>query len=507
MVSLNKMSANNPFQVETTLPFVAILGERNGYVQVACSRTQEKYQHLNGHVLRVALDWCRRAELEGAERVYWITLSEMVRHLHIHLYPRWEADTIRGIALFEARNEDDQPAWTPALSRQVQEWARRHDVHIINPQMLYNRPGRTVSASDIASNPTPPILFPLTMQDETESPEVVAPAEFMTSEVVPPLADPETVDPLSPLSQSDEALPTPIKAVEPSGAPTEEDALSETVPQEGGFWSQVRQSPLSVGGGVLGLAGLATAFSINQAQAAAHDTSIPEPVYPPSSVSPLDTTSLDEPLPPLEVAPLVAELDSIKEPVALALDTPIEPLAETPDPSPVLAFAPGPWASSIPVDKTGAYLDSHRAVANDDEVLLETVAGETSSQEPVPTASASPDEWVSPEVSQVDRMETRPEPSGDEPMAELAAEADPPSTQTVPTVPPVDVVPALLTHYTVTQPVMPIALTAHWKAKPKAAAAKYGHAPISYPVWMINHSRHLSLMAQASPQHPEPASV
>ena len=37
----------------------------------------------------------------GAERVYTVTISEVVRHLHIHVIPREENSDIKGLSLIE----------------------------------------------------------------------------------------------------------------------------------------------------------------------------------------------------------------------------------------------------------------------------------------------------------------------------------------------------------------------------------------------------------------------
>lgn len=133
---------NHPFLIETTCPLVALAGARNGYIQLApqVSGLQEVvtgYQALSDdlaqHLFPAAHAWARILELHGAEKVYWITLAEVVTHLHIHLYPRWVEDTLKGIPLFEQREQPElQPMWTPALINARVTWSEQYQVALIS---------------------------------------------------------------------------------------------------------------------------------------------------------------------------------------------------------------------------------------------------------------------------------------------------------------------------------------------------------------------------------------
>lgn len=117
--------------METDRPLVAICGKRCGYLQIAPVREITAYDALPDELFWAAKAWASRLENSGAKRVYWLTLSEMVRHLHIHLYPRWEENEPKGVSLFELRGHDPQPAWREPVYRALREWAEQFSVHLI----------------------------------------------------------------------------------------------------------------------------------------------------------------------------------------------------------------------------------------------------------------------------------------------------------------------------------------------------------------------------------------
>jgi diadenosine tetraphosphate (Ap4A) HIT family hydrolase len=123
----------NPFLINTEKSTVAVCGKRGGYLMIAPSTEVQNYDGLSPEVLRAAQAWAVILEKMGSPRAYWIILSEVTRHLHVHLYPRWPEDTLKGIPLFEAREETPQPDWTPELKKALQDWASAFDVEIINP--------------------------------------------------------------------------------------------------------------------------------------------------------------------------------------------------------------------------------------------------------------------------------------------------------------------------------------------------------------------------------------
>jgi hypothetical protein len=122
----------SPFVNPAPHPLVALCGKRGGYLQVATSTFIDRYQELPTSLNLAALEWAKTLEMMGAKRVYWFILSEQVRHLHIHLYPRWSDDeALRGIQLFENRESLPQPDWSPSLHDALTDWANRHDVYLM----------------------------------------------------------------------------------------------------------------------------------------------------------------------------------------------------------------------------------------------------------------------------------------------------------------------------------------------------------------------------------------
>jgi diadenosine tetraphosphate (Ap4A) HIT family hydrolase len=123
---------NHPFLSQPTLKaLVAVRGQRNGYIMLAPSQETLHYDTLSDIALLAARAWATRLEQLGAPRAYWIVLSEVTRHLHIHLFPRWPQDALSGVALFESRATAAQPEWTETLQTALQAWAKEYQVEIL----------------------------------------------------------------------------------------------------------------------------------------------------------------------------------------------------------------------------------------------------------------------------------------------------------------------------------------------------------------------------------------
>jgi diadenosine tetraphosphate (Ap4A) HIT family hydrolase len=120
----------NPFANKTSKPFVAIKGCRAGYLQIAESREVTSYGELSLELLAASKNWANILQECGAKRVYWITLSEVVQHLHIHLYPRWSDEESKGIDLFQERNNPEQPVWNDQLNKALQDWSNKYNVFV-----------------------------------------------------------------------------------------------------------------------------------------------------------------------------------------------------------------------------------------------------------------------------------------------------------------------------------------------------------------------------------------
>ena len=128
----------SPFLSTTNKPLRALQGTRGGYIQLATTSVITDYASLPIDLFLAARDWAARLEALGAKRVYWITLSEVVTHLHIHLYPRWDDTEDKGTTLFDQRDTEPQPDWSPAMLAALTDWANVHDVDTA-PVTVLNR--------------------------------------------------------------------------------------------------------------------------------------------------------------------------------------------------------------------------------------------------------------------------------------------------------------------------------------------------------------------------------
>lgn len=131
--SIQPPTNSNPFLCKTTeKPIVALAGKRNGYLMIAPSQAIVNYDLLPETPLLAAKAWAGRLEQLGSPRAYWIVLSELTPHLHIHIFPRWPEDSLKGLPLFEAREHDPQPQWTPVVQEALRCWAQEYQVEILN---------------------------------------------------------------------------------------------------------------------------------------------------------------------------------------------------------------------------------------------------------------------------------------------------------------------------------------------------------------------------------------
>lgn len=108
--------------------YIALRGARNGYIMLAPAAEITQYAELPLGIWTAAQAWAVALEQGGSPRVYTVIWSEVTRHLHLHLFPRWPEDSLRGAALFESRDTQPQPAWLPETLEALTDWARAYQV-------------------------------------------------------------------------------------------------------------------------------------------------------------------------------------------------------------------------------------------------------------------------------------------------------------------------------------------------------------------------------------------
>lgn len=118
----------------TQSKFVVIKGRRCGYIQLASAEEIVNYSDLSPLLFLAAHEWMKALEKFGAKRVYFILLSEEVKHIHIHLYPRWEEQEAKGLDLFAQREQKNQPIWSQEINSLLDKWAEENNIFIIKNQ-------------------------------------------------------------------------------------------------------------------------------------------------------------------------------------------------------------------------------------------------------------------------------------------------------------------------------------------------------------------------------------
>lgn len=121
----------SPFRVETDKAVVAVRCARRGYLMIASRQEVFRYADIPEAVFAAARAWAETLEALGAARVYWLVLSEVTPHYHVHVFPRWNDEEPRGIPLFESRDTSPQPAWNLDTQAALEQWALKHQVEVV----------------------------------------------------------------------------------------------------------------------------------------------------------------------------------------------------------------------------------------------------------------------------------------------------------------------------------------------------------------------------------------
>ncbi len=120
----------NPFLIKpTNKKFIALKGQTNGYLQIAPAEFTDNFNNLNPQIFLIAQTWAQELEQLGAKKVYWITLSEIVTHLHIHVFPRWSDQEVKGLDLFALREECLWP-WNENTNKALNAWADKNQIAV-----------------------------------------------------------------------------------------------------------------------------------------------------------------------------------------------------------------------------------------------------------------------------------------------------------------------------------------------------------------------------------------
>ncbi|MGE0201562.1 MAG: hypothetical protein AB7P76_11415 [Candidatus Melainabacteria bacterium] len=121
------------FIIPTPNALVAVPGRRNGYIQLAPRNRVTGFADLPPHVFEAGQAWARQMEAMGAQNVLLLMIAEVEPHKHLHIFPRWPQDKLKGIPLFESRENAAQPRWRDDVKSALASWGQQHGVSIIAP--------------------------------------------------------------------------------------------------------------------------------------------------------------------------------------------------------------------------------------------------------------------------------------------------------------------------------------------------------------------------------------
>lgn len=125
----------SPFKTDTSHPLIAIIGKRAGYLQIASSQQGNQHSEVPSSLFLASQAWSAFLQTqEEVSKVYWLQFSEVVSHLHWHLYPRFVGDAFKGTDAFEKRHTPEAcQAWALHWQAGLYQWAERFDVALLDP--------------------------------------------------------------------------------------------------------------------------------------------------------------------------------------------------------------------------------------------------------------------------------------------------------------------------------------------------------------------------------------
>ena len=133
---------NSPFSEQTDCLFIAIVGKRAGYIQIATNGETTAHAEIPLDLLNACQAWSSFLQTqESIAKVYWLQFSEVVEHLHWHLYPRFIHDLLKGTDAFNARHTHEaESPWDLHWQAALFQWAKRYDVEILDPDKVLADP-------------------------------------------------------------------------------------------------------------------------------------------------------------------------------------------------------------------------------------------------------------------------------------------------------------------------------------------------------------------------------
>ncbi|XVJ50933.1 MAG: hypothetical protein HEQ32_02120 [Vampirovibrio sp.] len=133
---------HTPFHTDEPTLLVAMVGPRAGYLQIAPRVVTSEHAEVPPLLFQACQTWASFLQTQASvAKVYWLQWSEVVTHLHWHLYPRWVEDPLKGVEAFNARHDlTAQRPWDLHWQMALYQWAERYSVTILDPEGVLSAP-------------------------------------------------------------------------------------------------------------------------------------------------------------------------------------------------------------------------------------------------------------------------------------------------------------------------------------------------------------------------------